>query len=452
MHKIEVILFQIRELLWSAPLLFSIIALGLYLTFRLKGIQFKYLFYSLKLLIVPKKSEKDNVGELSPFQSIMTALAGAIGTGSIAGVAIAISIGGYGSIFWLWITSLFGMIISFSENTLAIKYRTHDKDGQIVGGPMYTLQNGVNSKKLGQLFAFLGASAAFGIGATVQSNSVATALNFMYGVPLALTGITFSLLAILVIFGGVKSIGKVASLLVPFMSILYIISSLIILIVFYKNLIPALNKIVVNAFSLQAQIGGFAGASILTAVQMGAARSIFSSEAGLGSSPIAAINARTSHPAEYGMLSMAAVFISSIIICSMTALVIIVTDSLGEVDNHGLLMSGAQLTLSAFGKGYHFTKNIVLVCLIFFGFTTLLTWAYYGEKCIEYLLKKNAILYYRLIYIILIFLGSLINVHLIWAYADIANALMIIPNLFGVAYLSNIIIKEKNDYVKNHIK
>lgn len=447
----ENILFEIRHLLWSGLLIGLIAAMGIYLTISLRGLQFRYLGHCLHLLFLPQKhrASPDSRGDLSPFQSIMTALAGSIGTGSIAGVAIAIGIGGYGAIFWLWVTSLFGMVIAYSENVLAIKYRVQNEKGFMSGGPMYALRDGLKQPLLAKAFALFGVLASFGIGATVQSNSTASALETLFSVTPWLTGLVMALIAALVILGGVKKIGQVASVMVPLMTLLYVGASLIILGFHWEHLIPSLKIIVSSAFTGQAPIGGFVGSTLLLAVQMGSARAVFSNEAGLGSSPIAAASAKTPYPALQGMLAMAGVFVSSLVICTMTGLVLTVTQSLGQINPDGSLLTGAPLTISAFGQNLKAAPYIVLGCLALFGFTTLIAWAYYGEKCIEFLIGAKGISPYRLVYISLIVLGAVANLHLIWSFADIANGLMCIPNLIAVAGLVGVVIHETAIYERS---
>lgn len=446
--NVETILFNIRHLLWSGPLIILIAAMGIYLTIQLKGLQFRFLFHSLNLLFFPQKHKLDsnNRGDISPFQSIMTAMAGAIGTGSIAGVAIAISIGGYGAIFWLWITSIFGMVIAYSENILAIVYRVENKNGDMSGGPMYALRDGLKQPLLAKAFALFGAIAAFGIGATVQSNSTADAIETLFAISPWITGSVMTLIAALVILGGVRKIGQIASIMVPLMTLLYIGASMIILYMNWQNLLPALKLIISTAFTGQAPLGGFAGSSLLLAVQMGSARAVFSNEAGLGSSPIAAASAKAPYPAYQGMLAMGGVFVSSLVICTMTGLVLAVTNSLGLIKPDGGLLTGASLTIAAFGQNLSTAPYIVLGCLALFGFTTLIAWAYYGEKCIEFLFGTKAIGPYRIVYISLIVVGAIANLHVIWSFADIANGLMCIPNLIAIIGLVGVVIHETAIY------
>jgi alanine or glycine:cation symporter, AGCS family len=446
--NVETILFNIRHLLWSGPLIILIAAMGIYLIIQLKGLQFRFLFHSLNLLFFPQKHKLDsnNRGDISPFQSIMTAMAGAIGTGSIAGVAIAISIGGYGAIFWLWITSIFGMVIAYSENILAIVYRVENKNGDMSGGPMYALRDGLKQPLLAKAFALFGAIAAFGIGATVQSNSTADAIDTLFAISPWITGSVMTVIAALVILGGVRKIGQIASIMVPLMTLLYIGASIIILYLNWQNLLPALKLIISTAFTGQAPLGGFAGSSLLLAVQMGSARAVFSNEAGLGSSPIAAASAKAPYPAYQGMLAMGGVFVSSLVICTMTGLVLAVTNSLGLIKPDGSLLTGASLTIAAFGQNLSTAPYIVLGCLALFGFTTLIAWAYYGEKCIEFLFGTKAISPYRIVYISLIGVGAIANLHVIWSFADIANGLMCIPNLIAIIGLVGVVLHETAIY------
>jgi AGCS family alanine or glycine:cation symporter len=418
-----------------------LLGVGVYLTIGLKLMPWRKIFYGFKLLI-SGKADKDQ-GDISPFQALMTALSATIGTGNIAGVATAIVLGGPGAIFWMWITALFGMATKYGEAVLAVKYREVYANGKYVGGPMYYIKNGLgeNWKWLGFLFALFGTVAAFGIGNMVQSNSVADALNTNFNIDPLLTGIILSILVALVILGGIKRIGVVASKLVPLMATAYILGSLIVIFSNFGEIGNAFNLIFSSAFSGTAATGGFAGAAVWAAIRFGVARGVFSNEAGLGSAPIAHAAAQTNDPVRQGMIGMLGTFIDTIIICTMTALVILLTGAWTSGE------TGASLSTLAYGQGISGGNYIVTFGLVIFAFTTLLGWSYYGERCAEFIFGENIIVPYRILWVAATLSGTMIKLDLVWLLADVMNGFMAIPNLIALAVLSPIIFKVTKEYL-----
>ncbi len=442
----EQIVIEIRDLIWGLPLIILLVGTGIYLTFLLRGVQFRQLFHSLWLAFV-KRKEENSEGDISHFQALMTALAATVGTGNIAGVATAIAIGGPGALFWMWITGLFGMATKYAEAVLAIKYRIKDKNGNMSGGPMYYLANGLNMKWLGTLFALFAAVAAFGIGNMVQSNSVADAVQYSFNVPVELTGIILAVATGLVLLGGIKSIGKVTGILVPFMVVFYFLAALFVVIIHFDQIPEVIRHVLTEAFTDTAASGGFAGATIMLTIRSGISRGVFSNESGLGSAPIAAAAAQTKHPVTQALVSMTQTFIDTIIICSMTGFAILVSNVLpiGE--------TGAPLTQKAFETALpgQWGGIIVSIGLIFFAYSTILGWSYYGEKSLEYLLGEKSIKPYRLLFVILVFVGAIVKLDIVWALADIMNGLMALPNLVALLGLSGVVAAETRDYF-NKIK
>ena len=443
----EALLGKIDAFVWGLPLIVLLLGTGVYLTIRLKGIQFTKLLHSLYLAFIKRKESGEAEGDISHFEALMTALSATVGTGNIAGVATAIIAGGPGALFWMWITGLFGMATKFSEAVLAVHYRVTDEYGQMAGGPMYYLKNGLKSPFLAFLFALFTSIAAFGIGNMVQSNSVADAVRSSFGVPVYITGIILAVATAIVILGGIKSIGKVTSFLVPFMIVVYMAAAIVVIILEF-NKIPYVFKLIIDsAFSGHAAVGGFAGATVRQALRFGVARGIFSNESGLGSSPIAAAAAKTKHPVTQALVSMTQTFIDTIVVCSMTGFVILVT---GSWTLKGV--NGASLTSVAFSNalGKHAGSFIVALGLILFAYSTILGWSYYGEKAIEYLLGAKAIKPYRVAFVILVLVGSILKIDVVWTLADIFNGLMAVPNLIALLGLSGVIVKVTRDYFKNN--
>jgi len=425
---------------WGLPLMVLLVGTGLWLTISLRGLQFTKLWHSLYLALVKRKEEGDQEGDITHFQALMTALAATVGTGNIAGVATAIAAGGPGALFWMWITGLVGMATKYSEAVLAVKYRITDEEGTMSGGPMYYISRGLGWKWLGVLFALFASIAAFGIGNLVQSNSIADVVQATFGIPLYVTGIVLVITVGLVIIGGIKNIGKVTGVLVPVMIVFYIGGALIILIMNITAIPAAFALIFESAFTPTAASGGFLGAGVTMAIRMGVARGIFSNESGLGSAGIAAAAAQTKHPVTQGLVSMTQTFIDTLVICTMTGLVLILTGAWDSGKN------GAELTSFAFQNGIPGGAIIVTVGLVFFAYSTILGWSYYGEKSIRYLLGEKAVKPYRLLFVICLGFGAVMKLELVWALADIFNRLMAFPNLIGLLALSPIIVSETREY------
>ena len=441
MEAITSLLNTLSSFIWGPFTLVLLLGVGVYLSVGLKFMPWrKTIPYAFRMLIQGRKASGE--GEISPFQALMTALSATIGTGNIAGVATAIFIGGPGAIFWMWITALVGMATKYGEAVLAVKYRETDALNKHVGGPMYYIKNGLGSNWgwLAFLFALFGTIAAFGIGNMVQSNSVADALHSNFSVDTQVSGAIIAVLAALVILGGIKRIGTVAGKLVPFMAIAYIVGSLIIIITQITEVPAALMVIIDGAFNGTAAAGGFAGATVLMAIQKGVARGIFSNEAGLGSAPIAHAAAQTDNPVRQGVIGMLGTFIDTIIVCTMTALVIIMTGAWTSGK------TGATLSTAAYGSAIPFGEYIITFGLVVFAFTTILGWSYYGERCAEFIFGEKIILPYRILWIIAVYIGASQKVNFIWLLADVMNGFMAIPNLIALALLSPVIFKITKEY------
>ncbi len=444
MEALTSLLNKLSSFIWGPIMLALLLGVGIYLTIGLKLMPWRKIGYGFKLLF-SGQADKDQ-GDISPFQALMTALSATIGTGNIAGVATAIFLGGPGAIFWMWITALFGMATKYGEAVLAVKYREVDSRGKRQGGPMYYIKNGLgdNWKWLGFLFALFGTIAAFGIGNMVQSNSVADALQSNFNVNPMLTGIVLAILVGLVIIGGVKRIGEVAGKLVPIMAIAYIAGSLLVIFANFGQVGNAFSLIFSSAFNGTAASGGFAGAAVWAAIRFGVARGVFSNEAGLGSAPIAHAAAQTNDPVRQGMIAMLGTFIDTIIICTMTALVIILTGAWTSGE------TGASLSTLAYGQGISGGNYIVTIGLVIFAFTTLIGWSYYGERCAEFIFGTAIIIPYRIVWVVAVMTGALIKLNFVWLLADVMNGFMAIPNLIALALLSPIIFKVTKDYLNKN--
>lgn len=437
----------IKGWVWGAPLLILLMGIGIYLTVRLRGIQFTHLIYALKL-VFGKQHQQEGKGDISHFESLMTALAATIGIGNIAGVATALTIGGVGALFWMWVTALIGMAIKYAEAILAVKYRTTDKNGEMCGGPMYFIEHGLGWRWLAFAFALFGAIGAFGGGNMLQANSVADVMRAYFQVDPLWTGITLAVLTGLTLLGGIKSIGKVASFLVPFMAIFYIGGASLILLKFYYKIPAAFWSIFSHAFTGQAAFGGFAGSTLLLAIQVGVSRGLMTSEAGLGTASIAAAAAKTDLPGRQALVSMTGCFLATIIMCSATGLVLGVTDIFGTLGPDGKLLTGAAMTLSAFQSVFPWGGFVVTIGLILFAFTTLIGWSYYGEKCVEYLLGVKSVSPYRILFTLIVIPGAILELDAVWMISDICNGLMAFPNLLGLAALSGVVIHETNSFME----
>lgn len=458
--SITTTLTHIDDVVWGPFLIVFILLTGIFLTIRLRGLQIHHLGKALRFMV---KNETDGKGEITSFGAFCTALSATIGTGNIVGVATAIVAGGPGALFWMWIAALFGMATKYSEGLLAVKYRVVGKDNHSLGGPFYYIENGMgkNWRWLAKLFSIFGVMVGlFGIGTFTQVNGITSAVSAFfdpknvhsvslfglnYSWFIIISGIVLTFCVALVLIGGVQRIAKVSELIVPFMAIIYVGVCLIILFTHLSQLPAALVEIVSSAFGLRAASGGALGA-IIIAMQKGIARGIFSNEAGLGSAPIAAAAAQTKEPARQGLITMTGTFVDTIIICSMTGISIVMMGSW----NKGL--SGVAVTTDAFQQGLPFSSGIsafiLMICLIFFAFTTILGWNYYSERCLEYLIgkKPKAILAFRWIYILAVFIGPFMTISAVWTIADICNALMAIPNLIALLVLNGVVVAESKDY------
>lgn len=451
------------DLVWGVPLIVLILATGIYLTIRLKGMQILRLPAALRYMV---QNEEEGHGEVTSFGALCTAMSATIGTGNIVGVATAIVAGGPGALFWMWVAAFFGMATKYAEGVLAICYRTVDKEtGHVLGGPFYYIENGMgkNWRWMGKIFAFFGAGVGLlGIGTFTQVNGITSAVGDFfdsqkswtvgvfgreYSAAVLIAGLVLTVCVALVVLGGLERIATVSQIIVPFMAIFYVAACVLILIVNAQKVPGAFRLIVESAFGLRAAAGGTLGA-VLLAMQKGIARGIFSNEAGLGSAPIAAAAARTKEPVRQGLVSMTGTFIDTIVICTMTGLSIVLTGA------YETGLEGVAVTTYAFNQGLPIpawaSSFLLMVCLIFFAFTTIIGWNYYGERCLEYLSNgsKRAVAAYRFLYILAIFIGPFMTVEAVWTIADIFNALMAIPNLIAVLALSGVIAAQTNDYWK----
>ena len=424
---------------WGPYMLVLLVGTGVYLTVRLMGIQFTLLPFALKQAFTPQKKvegEKQE-GDISHFGALMTALSATIGTGNIAGVATAVVVGGPGAVFWMWITAIFGMATKYGEGVLAVKYRVQNSKGEMSGGPMYYIERGMKQKWLAILFAGFATIASFGIGSSVQSNSVAQSIHASFGIDGWITGVVLTVFTAVVILGGIKSISKVSSVIVPFMAVFYVLGGLIIILLNLDGLMPALQLIFSDAFTGDAVAGGALG----TVIRYGVARGVFSNEAGMGSAPIAAAAAKTDHPVRQALVSMTGTFLDTIVVCSITGIVLV----MGNMYMDG--ETGAALTTHTFDKLLPGPGGwIVTFGLFFFAYSTILGWCYYGEKCATYLFGDKCITPYRVIYVATVMMGTVASLDLVWAAADTFNGLMAIPNLIALLALSGVIIKETKDF------
>ena len=428
---------------WGPAMLVLLVGTGVWLTLMLRGLQFSMLWFALKQAFKPhgkKEDGSDHEGDISHFGALMTALSATIGTGNIAGVATAVVFGGPGAVFWMWITAIFGMATKYGEGVLAVKYRVVNKKGEMSGGPMYYIERGLNMKWMALLFALFGTIASFGIGSSVQSNSVAMSIKSSFNIDPWITGVILTVLTGIVILGGIKSIAKAASIIVPFMAIFYVLGGLVIIVLHIDMLWPAIDKILTEAFNFRAAAGGMAGA----AIRYGVARGVFSNEAGMGSAPIAAAAAKTDHPVRQGLVSMTGTFLDTIIVCSITGIVLV----MGILSNQSPAgETGAALTTHTFNNMLPGPGGwIVTFGLIFFAYSTILGWCYYGEKCAAYVFGDGFVPAYRVIYVITVMLGTVASLDLVWSAADTFNGLMAIPNLIALLLLSKVILKETKDF------
>ena len=440
------VLNAIDSFVWGPPLLVLLVGTGIFLSFRLGFLQVRHLPRSLKLIF---KAENKGEGDIDSFKALCTALAATVGTGNIVGVASALVAGGPGAILWMWLAAFFGMATKYAEGCLAVKFRTVDDKGQISGGPMYYIENGLGRayRPLAIAFAFFGVLVAyFGIGTFAQVNSIVQITQLNAGIPVEYTAVVLTILVAAITLGGLQSIAKTASKVVPAMAIIYMASTLGFLVIFADKVPGAILEIFYDAFHPTAAVGGFLGASVLFAMRNGVARGVFSNESGLGSAPIVAAAAKTKWPAEQGLVSMTGTFIDTIIICTMTGLVVVIS-GLWKGD-----LNGAALTNAAFLQAYpHFGGYMLMVGLVLFAFTTILGWNYYGERCMEYLVGTKGIMPYRIVFIILVGCGAFLKLEAIWILADIVNGLMAIPNLIALLGLSGVVVSETRKYME-HVK
>lgn len=441
---------QLDSFVWGPPLLILLVGTGILLTVRLGLIQLIRLPQAIKLIF---KADNQGDGDITSFGALCTALAATIGTGNIIGVATAISAGGPGALFWMWVAAFFGMATKYAEGVLAIKYRQVDENGNIAGGPMYYIVNGMGAKfkPLATFFAFSGVLVALlGIGTFPQVNAISSSIQSTLQIPAQVTGILLAILVGIITFGGITTISKVSEKVVPVMAGAYIIICLLILVVNYQFIIPAFQSIFESALKPSAAIGGFAGATVAMAIRNGIARGVFSNESGLGSAPIAAAAAKTEWPAEQGLISMTGTFIDSLVICTLTGLSLMVT---GVFTMEGI--SGSALTETAFNLvlptifGIPLGSFLLMICLSLFAFTTILGWNYYGERCCEFLFGVKSITPYRIIFIVMVGLGAFLQLDAVWLIADIVNGLMALPNLIAIIALSGVVVSETNQYFKH---
>ena len=452
---------SIVSFVWGPYFLIPLlVGTGIFITFRLKLIQVRGFIHAWQLISGKYDKSKDP-GEITHFQALSTALAATIGTGNIVGVATAIALGGPGAVFWMWVTAVFGMSLKYSTCLLAVKYRKENDDGTISGGPMHFITIGLGKKWLGWMFAFFAMIASFGIGNMVQSNSVADALQNGFGANRAVTGIVIAILTGLVIIGGIKRIAKVAQRIVPFMTLVYISASVLILINYHSEIYNAFKLIFYYAFNPYAATGGFVGITITNAMRFGIGRGVFSNESGLGSAPMAHAAAKTAEPVREGLVAMLGPFIDTIVICTMTALVILVTGAWelpGETINERL--SGAPLSVTAYSTALpgmiiyikesaiflDIGKYVVTFGLIFFAFSTILAWSYYGDRSTEFIFGSKSVIYYRIVYVMLIPVGAIMKLNLVWNISEFFNALMAIPNLIATILLSGVVARMTKEY------
>ncbi|MGY4721538.1 alanine/glycine:cation symporter family protein [Naumannella huperziae] len=451
MDALEDVLSSISSVIWGPFILIPLLlGTGLVLTIRLRGIQLRKLGPALRLALIQRKDDDaEDSGDISQFQALTTALAATVGTGNIVGVATAIAIGGPGALFWMWVTGLVGMASKYSEAFLGVRFRTTDAAGERSGGPQYYLERGIGGgfgKFLALSFAVLAFLASFGIGNTTQGNSISANLESSFGVPLWLTGAVLTVLTLVVLVGGIRSIGRVTSALVPVMIVFYVLGALWILIVNAPQVPAALAQIFGNAFTGTAPVGGFVGSVIMVAIQYGVARGIFSNESGMGSAAIAAASAQTTHPVRQGLVSMTQTFIDTIIVVTCTGLVIVTTGVWTGGEDAAATMTGEAFSRGLPGEWGHW---IVTLGLVMFAFSTILGWAYYGERCVERLVGRRGVLPYRVLFSLVVFVGCTVPLAVVWNFSDVMNGLMAIPNLIGLLILSGLVARETAHYLRN---
>ena len=440
MQEFHQLVQDVSSALWGIPTIFLLVGVGIFISFITAFIQIRRFGYSWSL-ISGKFDDPDDPGEISHLQALNASLSATIGVGNIAGVGTAIAMGGPGAIVWMWITAIFGMGLKYGECLLSLKYRVINKNGSVSAGPMYYLERGLKQKWLGVLFALFAAIASLGIGNMIQANSVAEPFADYFHVPKVATGLVLGFLVFLVIIGGIKRIAQVASKMVPIMALYYIIGAIVVIVANFDQIGLAFQIIFHDAFSGTAATGGFTGAALAQTIRFGVARGVFSNEAGLGSSPIAHGAAKTKEPVREGLVAMLGPFIDTIVVCTMTALVIILTGA------YTTGATGASLTTTAFEMGLPGPGGAtVAIGIVFFALSTIITWSYYGDRCVAYLLGEKLVVPYRFLYCFLIPVGAALELPTVWAIGDIMNAMMIWPNLIGIIFLSPVIFRETRSY------
>ena len=445
MEQVVNIINFIDGAIWGWPMIILLLGTHLFMTIRTGFIQ-KKIGTAIRLSV---QKDTDAEGEVSQFGALTTALASTIGTGNIIGVGTAIALGGPGAVFWCWLTGVFGIATKYAESLIAVKYRVKTPDGRMQGGAMYALERGLNMRWLGILFAFFGAFASFGIGCATQVNAIATVCQENLGIPMWIAGAVVAVLTCLVIFGGIKSIASVCEKLVPFMAIFYVLGCIIILGINYDFIIPALQTIVTLAFQPGAAAGGLVGGGIMLALHYGVARGLFSNESGMGSAPIAAAAAQTRNPVRQALVSSTGTFWDTVVVCAMTGMVLVTSIMKNPSIDVSNIDNGGVLTTLAFDQIPYIGPVILVLGLVLFAFSTVLGWAYYGERCVEYCMGKKALIPYRLLYVLVAAIAPIVALDLVWTIADILNALMAIPNLIAVLLLSPVIVSETKKYLDN---
>lgn len=457
-EQIEMYLSNMSDFVWGMFLLIPLlVGTGFYLTFRFKGLQFRKLGAALRLAIGREKKGMKSSGDISQFQALSTAMAATVGTGNIVGVSTAIAIGGPGALFWMWVTGVLGMATKYAECYLAVRFRTTDSEGEKSGGPQYYLQRGIRGplgKILGLAFAVFTVIACFGIGNMTQGNSIAENLNNTWSIPHWITGLLLSIAVLIVLVGGIKSIGRVSARIVPAMVVLYIVAQLVVLAFNIDALPSALAAVFVDAFTGTAAGGGFAGAAIILLIQTGVSRGLFSNESGLGSAPMAAAAAKTPHPVQQGLVQMTQTFIDTIIMVTLTGLMLVATGVWNAGDSPDDQISPALMVGEAFNTVLPGTSGywLVSICVLLFAGTTIIGWSYYGERNVERLLGRRGVMPFRVIFSAVVFVGCTVELSVVWTFSDVANGLMALPNLIGILVLSGLVARETKHYLDHDPK
>lgn len=447
MENLEQILKSCNSFVWGVPMLVLLFGTHIFLTFRLRFIQ-RHVGKGIKLSVTVDDGSK---GSISQFGALATALAATIGTGNIIGVSTAVALGGPGAVLWTWLTGVFGIATKYGEALLSVQFRQHKEDGSVVGGPMYVIEKGLGQKWLAVLFALFTVFATFGAGCTVQSHAISGVVENTFGLNPAISGAVVTLLVGMVIMGGIKSISKVCERLVPFMSLFYILSCVVILFINRATIIPALQLIVSSAFTAKAAAGGFVGSTLMTACRYGVARGLFSNESGLGTAPIAAATAQTKNPVRQALVSMTGTFWDTVIVCAMTGIVIV--SSVLHVPGAFERIADDEFVQTAFAQLPGVGSYVLTIALAVFAFTTILGWSYYGERCMEYLFGKKSVIIYRVAFLIILFVGSVVSLGIIWEFSDLTNGLMAFPNLVALLLLSGTIVKTTKHFLwEDHLE